>query len=145
MKKIKLTQDKFAVVDDEWFDYINQYKWCYYNGGYAARQIQKDRIKTTIYMHRQIANTPIGMDTDHINGDKLDNRGENLRVVDHKTNLNAYMKLDKRNKSGYRGVSSYKGNKWRARVGRGGYLGIYDTPEEAAEAIDIFRNAPDPN
>lgn len=134
MKKIELTQGKHAIVDDEWYEFLNQYKWCYYSGGYAARQVQKNYKKKTIYMHRQIANTPPGMDTDHINGDKLDNRSENLRVVDHQTNLRGFLKLDKRNVSGYRGVSAYKG-KWRARRGRGGYLGVYATIEEAARAL----------
>lgn len=139
MKRIKLTQNMFALVDDEWFDYLNQFKWQYYTGGYAARQTGgRPPNRRTIYMHRQIAGTPVGMDTDHINGDKLDNRSKNIRIVDHKTNLNAYMKLDKRNKSGYRGVSSYRG-KWRARIGRGGYLGVFSTPEEAIKAIDKAR------
>lgn len=136
MKRIELTRGKYAIVDDEWYKYLNQFKWQYYSGGYAARQAGgRPPKRKTIYMHRQIMDTPFGMDTDHINGDKLDNRITNLRVVDHKTNLNGYLKLDKRNKSGYRGVSSFKGGKWRARVGRGGYLGLFDTPELAAKAI----------
>lgn len=139
MKKIKLTQGKYALVDDEWYEYLNQFKWCYYAGGYAARQTQKRRKKRTIYMHRQIADTPPGLDTDHINGDKLDNRSENLRVISHHDNLRSYMKLDKRNRSGYRGVSRTRSGKWRARVGRKVYLGSFETPEDAAKAIKQWK------
>lgn len=138
MKTIPLTQGKVALIDDEWFEYLSQYKWGYYKGGYAARQTQRNRVKATIYMHRLIANTPKGYDTDHINGDKLDNRSSNLRVVTHHENLSAYMKLDKRNTSGYRGVAKWK-NKWRARIGRSVYLGVYDTPELAHEAILRYK------
>ena len=37
MKKIKLTQKQIAVIDDEDFDWLNQWKWFYNNQGYAVR------------------------------------------------------------------------------------------------------------
>jgi hypothetical protein len=40
----------------------------------------------SIYLHRFIMNTPDGMDTDHINGNRLDNRKENLRVCTRSQN-----------------------------------------------------------
>lgn len=138
MKKIQLSNGTYAIVDDHWFDYLNQFRWFPIGAGYASRQVQKNGVKKTIYMHRQIANTPAGMDTDHINGDKLDNRESNLRVVDHATNLAGYSKMDIRNTSGYRGVSKWQ-NKWRARIGRKIYLGVFNTPEEAARAIEEYK------
>jgi hypothetical protein len=124
MKVIKLSNGQKALVDDEWYEYLSQWRWFPIGAGYASRQVTKNGVRHTIYMHRQVAGTPPGMDTDHINGDKLDNRSENLRIVSHSENLMARLKLDKRNNSGYRGVSKFK-NKWRARVGRNVHLGVF--------------------
>lgn len=138
MRTIILSNGQKTIVDDEWYDYLSQWRWFPIGSGYCARQEQRNHVKRTIYMHRQVAGTPPGMDTNHINGDKLDNRSSNLESIDHHANLKAYMKLDKRNSSGYRGVSRFK-NKWRARVGRDNYLGLYNTPEDAAKAIEEFH------
>ena len=69
-------------------------------------------------MHRLIAGTPSGLDTDHINRDKLDNRGANLRAVDRHTNqLNR--PLQRNNTSGHVGVTWYKKrNNWIVQIKR---------------------------
>lgn len=74
MKQILLSKNQFAIVDDEDFEYLNQFKWCLFNG-YAGRMDKKRQIS----MHRYLMNTPEKMVCDHINGRKLDNRKENLR------------------------------------------------------------------
>lgn len=79
---------------------------------------------------------------DHINGDSLDNRKENLRVVAHKHNTQNFgVRYD--NKSGYRGVSwSTSRKKWCAYVRLNGVnknLGRYDHVEEAAKAVKAYR------
>ena len=76
MKKIKLTQGKYAIVDDEDFAYLNQWRW-YYHNNYA---VHTNKNKSRIYMHRFILNTPKKMFSDHINGNGLDNRRSNLRI-----------------------------------------------------------------
>lgn len=74
---------------------------------------------------------------DHINGNRSDNRLDNLRVATPKQNSGNRC-LDKRNKSGYRGVSWHQGKQmWLAQVtvaGRAKSLGLYETAEEASEA-----------
>jgi len=80
---------------------------------------------------------------DHINGDKKDNRIENLRPVSVAQNAqNA--KISSRNTSGYKGVywiSSMK--KWRVQItGNGGkiiHLGCFENLEEAAEVVRVAR------
>ncbi|MFA5238384.1 MAG: hypothetical protein WC476_01575 [Phycisphaerae bacterium] len=61
MKKIPLTQGKFALVDDEDYEWLNQWKWCAHkkeNTSYAVRGERKeeyvDRKKKQIQMHRAI-------------------------------------------------------------------------------------------
>lgn len=77
-------------------------------------------------------------DVDHINGDRLDNRWSNLRLVDRQTNLrNAGVRSD--NTSGQPGVSYAKDRKkWHAYInsdkGRRTSLGHFDTHEEAVVA-----------
>jgi hypothetical protein len=137
MKNISLTQGKFAMVDDEDYEYLNRHKW-YFEKGYAARKEGVIRGKIT-YMHRVIMQTPDGMDTDHINGNKLDNRRENLRVCTHAQNTrNRNYQIN--NTSGYKGVSFDKSrNKWHVAIKVNGLhinKGRYDTVEEAARAYD---------
>lgn len=73
---------------------------------------------------------------DHINGDKLDNRIENLRVVTHTVNIRN-VGLRATNKSGARGVSFYKPTgKWHARIHINDariHLGFFNTKQEAIE------------
>jgi hypothetical protein len=107
MKYIQLTQGKQALVDDEDYEYLNQWKW-FYNNGYAWRKLrissQKgDAGRIVLSMHRVINKTPDGFYTDHINGNKLDNRKSNLRNVTRSQNL-ANSKLRKDNSSGCKGV-----------------------------------------
>ena len=75
MKKIKLTQGKYALVDDRDFDYLNQWKWYArdgYSGFYAVRRVQKkqgeiDEKSSHIRMHNLILKPKEGLEVDHIN------------------------------------------------------------------------------
>lgn len=87
MKKIKLTQGKYALVDDEDFEYLNQWKWFFTKNpkdtqGYAVRSgyCKKTKKRTRIAMHRIIVQAKPGEICDHINGNGLDNTKSNLRV-----------------------------------------------------------------
>lgn len=134
MKEIKLTKGKVALVDDEDFDLLNRHKWsCQVGTSYAGRR-EKNKI---IYMHRQIVIPRKGLVVDHINGDGLDNRRSNLRAISHKENIRA-MRWNRRNKSGYMGVSWHKAaKKWEACVTRNCkkvYLGVFANKKDAATA-----------
>ena len=79
---------------------------------------------------------------DHINGDRADNRIENLRPVTVNQNQHN-RKLNKNNTSGHKGVSWCKRtNKWKAAVkleGKRINLGAFDNLEEAAEVVRAGR------
>lgn len=114
MKEIQLTQGKVALVDDDTYDYLNQWKWYANNLNgkfYAVRnlRINKKYVKS-ILMHRFIMSTNKGLVVDHLNGDTLDNRKCNLRNCTHGENLKN-QKISIKNTSGYKGVSWNKNHK----------------------------------
>jgi hypothetical protein len=137
---IPLSNGKSVIVDDEDYEALKLYKWCFGGGGYAQRhtslQIGK---RKTILMHRQIMNTPDGLETDHINGNGLDNRKENLRICTKNQNQ-MNRRLPCNNQSGYKGVSWYsRDGRWRAQIKLNSHLtfiGTYETAMEAARAYD---------
>jgi hypothetical protein len=143
MKKIQLTQGKVSLVDDSDFDELSKHKWCYRSDGYAVRMSSYPNPKI-IRMHRVIAGTPDGMDTDHINGDKLDNRRANLRTCTRSENMRNDGKHSD-STSGYKGVTWRKDTKkWQAQLGvkyKHINLGSFDTAEEAARFYDVAANA----
>lgn len=122
-------KDGFALVtqQDKW---VEIYKWHKSNSGYAAARIEGKLIM----MHRLLLSCPEGCEIDHINRDKLDNRRNNLRIVDRTTNsLNT--NLRNTNTSGYKGVSWNKSaRKYSARFqyrGTDYYLGLFKDPQKA--------------
>jgi hypothetical protein len=137
MKEIILTKGKKTLVDDQDFDWLNQFKWHYNARCYAVRTEYKPK-KHTIFMHREIIKTPKGLFTDHKNGNTLDNRRDNLRVATSKDNQrNQKVRLG--SISGLKGVSLDRGHKkWKVAVGRGkgSYVGHFEDKKEAAIAYN---------
>ena len=109
MKRIPLTQGKFALVDDEDYEWLMQWKWTVakqHNGDfYAVRQPSRKLGKRkTIYMHRQILNISPKMLTDHRNHCGLDNRKLNIRSCTNSQN--------RQNQILAGGISKFKGVYW---------------------------------
>lgn len=130
MKKIKLTQGQYAIVDEEDFKWLSQHKWCITSEGYA-------HCYKGGYMHRMINKTPEGLITDHIDGNRLNNSRANLRTVDKSVNaINSGLRTN--NKSGYKGVSLSKlHKKWEAYIWKNNkkfHLGLFNEMNEAIEA-----------
>lgn len=150
MKYILLTQGKRAIVDDEDYEWLSQFRWYYKKdrwGGYAVRHDLENHNRL-IRMHRIINNTPDSLITDHINRDKLDNQRSNLRTVTFSENsLNTNSKSS--NTSGYRGIClSSDRKKWQARImvkGRSIHLGLFMDINEAIRvrnlAVKKYGNA----
>ncbi len=136
MKTIPLTQGKFATVDDEDFDRIMSIgKWQFHSRGYAAHNTYSQKKKVTILMHRVVIDCPEGMQTDHKNMNKLDNRKENLRMATVGQN-HCNRTAQKNNSTGIKGVQK-RGNSFRAALNFGGkrvFNKSFRTPEEASAA-----------
>lgn len=138
MKQIKLSQGKVALVDDEDYEELNKYKWYSYKGGntfYAGRNFNSNGKQKTIKMHRIIMNTPKEMETDHIDGNGLNNQKSNLRIVTHRQN-GQNKRINK--SSRFVGVCWNEiNNKWRAQIKinkKHKSLGVFDTELEAHNA-----------
>jgi len=130
MREVPLTKGKTALVSDEDYERVMQHSWCMHPQGYAKARINKKYV----LMHRWIMGAKDGEELDHINGNKLDNRRENLRFCTHSQNQGNVQLLSS-NGSGYKGVDWNKYHKkFRARCLV--FLGYFDTPEDAARAYD---------
>ena len=137
MKQIQLTRDQVTLIDDEDFDKVSAYSWHASTHGYACAREKGRRQdpRKHVWMHRLVAGTPDDMFTDHINGDKLDNRRSNLRLCNKQQNA-ANSKLRSDNTSGYKGVVRVY-NGWRAEIwlnGRHHQIGVFSSVKQAAQA-----------
>lgn len=122
----------FFLVDDidSW---VTQYRWSLIGKGYVAR---KEKGKS-IQLHRELFNPEDieGKVVDHINGNPLDNRRQNLRVCTVGEN-NRNNRGRSQGTSGVTGVSCYN-NKWKARIKinrKDIHLGVFDNKEDAIKA-----------
>lgn len=146
-KEIELTQGKFAIVDDEDYEWLNQWKWyCQFHRnrryGYARRTATNGNGKPLMVgMHREILGLEIGdgIEVDHINHNGLDNRRANLRISTRGQNMRNRLK-QRNNTSGYTGAIWHKSKgKWDAQIKYRGtlhHLGLFDDLQEAARAYD---------
>jgi len=146
MKEIKIYSGDVALVDDDDFDYLNQFKWHKDTYGYAYRYINKANngeqsvmggIQTA--MHREILHTPKGLETDHIDHNLLNNQKSNLRICTTSQNQ-GNQKIRKDSTTKFKGVCYRKNrNKFFARIvfqGKSIYLGSGDNKEDVARIYD---------
>jgi hypothetical protein len=151
-KEIQLTRGKVAIVDDEDYEWLNQWKWCYASSsnkiGYAGRSIKEIpniRKAQTILMHSVIfkkhnENIDNKYVIDHIDGDTLNNQKCNLRLATRQQNQFNQRKTSNKKSSKYKGVSWFqREQKWCARIVCSNIkygLGYYDDEIEAALAYN---------
>lgn len=142
MKEIKLTQGQVALVDNEDFERVINFKNKWYaqkssDGFYAKARIKDKKI----LMHRIIMGvTDSAIKVDHINHNTLDNRKENLRVCTNAEN-GRNRKINRDNTTGYKGVVcfSYDKTKFIAQIkfqNKQRRIGMFKTAKEAAIAYN---------
>ena len=142
MKEISLTQNKVALVDDEDFEWLNQFKWYACWSGWVWYAIRKSPIldgkRITILMHREIMNAPNGVPVDHRNSNGLDNRRENVRLCTNQQNMHNRKKANRNNKLGIKGVCWHRNTKkFRSQINLNGkkiHLGLFNVLGDADSA-----------
>ena len=146
MRRIPLTQGRFAIVDDADYEQLNQFKWYAKkrpnNRWYAMRQKRDKKGKQiTVQMHREILGLNFGDKniTDHRYHNGLNNQRYNLRICNCAQNI-MNSRPWKHTLSIYKGVTWHKKiSKWQAQIqvaGKNVYLGCFSSEREAAIAYD---------
>lgn len=141
MKFIPLTRDEYAIVDNENYEFLSQFKWHVGTGGsnhssfYACTYINAKLIQMPWLLIKRKINSII----DHKNRNTLDNRKFNLRLASIQENIF--------NRSGHqKSTSCYKGvsrasdrHKWRIQIQKDYkifYSGYYGSEIVAAWVYD---------
>jgi len=136
-------EEHLVTIDADDLDKVSDFKgtWHLNNRGYISRTIGNKRES----LHRLIKGFPEEKVIDHIDGNPLNNRKSNLRIIDNKGNQQNIRNLPRPSVSGYRGVRENRGKwgkKYRAFVimDKKEYnLGSFDDIEEANAAAVIGR------
>lgn len=141
MRHIPLTRGLYAIVDDDDYEWLDQWKWYAHQSRYhlyARRCFKQNEGGNTkgIFMHRQILGSPENLQVDHVNGNGLDNQRVNLRVATNGENQRNQQKKDPNASSRFKGVSYYKRDGvWIAQIGSI-YLGRFASEKDAATAYN---------
>lgn len=134
---------RVALLDPADHDRLGAFRWQICRQGaiaYARRRVALPTgVRKTVYLHREVLRAPAGLVVDHVNGDGLDCRRANLRLVTQAANV--------WNRGPRHGTSNYVGVSWHVRDqawvahlqvdGERRHLGYFDDEEEAARARDL--------
>jgi len=135
--RVPLNHDKFALIDDEDYQLVSQYRWRWFEGRNQA--ITTLKYPVSITMHRFILNAPKGSEVDHKNGNGLDNRRANIRICTRSENMRnrRAWKLKPDSGSSAKGVQRLADGRYQAHI----TLGTFETEQEAAEAYNRAAQA----
>lgn len=126
------------TIDESDLSFVTQWSWHINCNGYVYRQFRDETGKCRcIFLHRELANTPDGFFTDHINRNKLDNRRSNLRIATK--SQNAMNSASRKSSSGKTGIRIKDNGKFTARITinrKELHLGVFNTFHEASLARD---------
>jgi hypothetical protein len=131
-------KDFIFYFDIEDYDFIKEHSWCVNGAGYLMTCI----LYKMVLMHRIIKNCPRDKMVDHIDGNTLNNRKNNLRIVTDRENMQNIKKEKVGKSSKYYGVSYQKKyKKFRVLIqgldGNRILIGYYDSEIEAAKAFNL--------
>ena len=147
VKEITLSRGKVALVSDEDYERVSQYKWYAVDwdgtgkSWYARRRFITDGVRRYVSLHRFIMGVPDSIKVDHIDGDGLNCQRYNLRHATHQQN-SQNRRIGANNTSGYKGVvfvRRAKTRRWQAQIEHNCktlYLGRFESAVEAARAYD---------
>lgn len=141
MKEILLTKHKLTYVDDDAYEVLAYYPWTSFVCGWKKKTVIGARVvflngtRFSLYLHRLIAGVPQCFKVKWINGNRLDNTFENLKIYDAKGNNYFF--------TPFTGKSKFKGVKWNAWHGLWEArffkmsIGFYSNEVDAARAYNV--------
>lgn len=139
---VSLSRGYRAKISNADREQVLAFKWCVStsrNHPVAMRSYRANGKTVVVLMHRFLLSAASGESVDHINGDSLDNRRENIRLCDHKSNRMNTRKPSN-NTSGFKGVMrDSRSGLWIARIcanRKTHHLGLFVSKEAAARAYD---------
>jgi len=122
------------LVDPHYAYILENYNWTIDSHGYPYHQKKIEGKRKNIKLHKVVLWCPDEYEIDHVNGNKLDNRLINLRIVTRQQNSFNKLKYSN-NSSGYKGVYLNKrSGKYSAEIKKGDIRlrkHGFKTPEEA--------------
>jgi hypothetical protein len=137
--------DQLAIIDEADYDLVSPHRWRPYRSESGKDYAYTVIGRKTVFLHRLILGTAGGLDTDHRDGDGLNNRRSNLRPATRSQNVANAPKS--RRRDGRAWTSQFKGvcwnraeGRWQASIrvnGRLRFLGRYDDEVAAARAYNV--------
>lgn len=136
-KLLKISNNQHAIVPSELYEKLACYTWGRRKDGYIARNSRLNGKQKTVYLHKVVLTEP-GLETDHINGNKLDCSYNNLRACTHAQNT--ANKLPR--SSGTKGISWVESRKrWSANIRVNDKLLFLGRFKEKLDAMVAYNNA----
>lgn len=152
------TRDGFtALVDEDVAQWASGYAWRLIGSvrhprRWVSTRVTEAKRRRTLLLHRMVMEAPVGLEVDHINGDPLDNRRENLRLVTRSENMQNVLAARRDSQTGARGVTLVKkSGRFAVKVGVRGRritIGTFGTLTEASQKAaaaraELMTHAPD--
>lgn len=138
---VPLSNRGFVAIDEADLPLLKPWTWWQDSEGYARTMRRAGGKHVALRLHTLLAWPPPGMQVDHINGDRLDNRRCNLRVVTRAVNLQNRRRANRNNATGVLNVTLH-GGVYRAQLNRNRvrvHFSRHATLEDAAAAIRAAR------
>lgn len=128
--------EKGVIINPCDYHFLEEREWFVGTRNEVRSTVHSDGRVSCLLLHRVIMQPPVGMEVDHVNGNRLDNTRKNLRVCTHLENM---QNMSIRRGKSTKGIRRHHG-KWQARITLGTKLvtiGSFRTENEAQIAYNL--------
>jgi len=129
-------------ISEEDIEAAGRFRWRLMRSGYVETKTGGNaKERSPLLLHRLIMKPPNGLEVDHIDGNPMNCRRENMRLVTHQQNRQNNG-VQRRNSTGVRNVHVHVKGGYYVRLARKGkchYGGYFKDLDEAAKAAAALR------